>query len=116
MLRVWDPVKPGPASPRPPVSAAPQAMLRHLAAERVAVNAQSDRSLGFVSVHFFQNLADEPPLELNAGILKADLLVDHLDDEGFQLFFHKAAPGFILVQSPELICRALSCPFRSELS
>src|SRR5262245_57838888 len=63
-------------------------VLRHLLAEGVAVDPEVLGGAGKVAAVLLQHPGDEPLLELTLGLGEPDPLVDHLDDERFQLLLH----------------------------
>jgi hypothetical protein len=67
-----------------------EAVLGHLAAQRVPVDTQHIGGLGQVSIRVGENPGNETPLELATGLCKADPLDNHLLNEPVELFVHAA--------------------------
>jgi hypothetical protein len=62
----------------------------HLAAERVAVDAEESGSAGLVAVGAFESALDEFLLEFRYGLLEEDAALDHHCNQGFQLISHSS--------------------------
>ena len=72
----------------PAVGAGRYLVLVYFAAQGVAVNAQDFCGAGAIAVGALQSALDEFFLELDDGFFEQDSALDHLSDQGLELFFH----------------------------
>jgi hypothetical protein len=65
-----------------------QLVLRHLSAQRIAVNSQEFSSPTLIAVGSLQNALDEALLEFTDGFIEQNSTLHHLSHKAFQLISH----------------------------